>query len=166
MKTSSTGTARHENDDPRSSDVDGGFVFERFFAGAVTGWGIFEDRFRRIRSRFDIEMAGSWRDDIFVIDEILRLETGDVQERRWRVAVAGGGTYRAQVDDVVGMARGRAIANGVAWAYRIRVPVGGRSLVLAFDDRMYGRGDEVLNVAVAKKWGVAVGRLVANYRRA
>jgi hypothetical protein len=150
-----------------TTDAYDSFVFERFFEGKVRGWGFFEDRFRKVRSRFDIEMTGYWHVDAFVIDEALTLDTGEVQERRWRVTVLGDGRYRAQVDDVVGLATGRGIENGVQWSYQIKVPVGGRTLVLAFDDRMYGRDDaSVLNIAVAKKWGVTVGRLVATYWRA
>ncbi len=169
METRSDGHAPLDRESGSQAESTGeAFLFERFFKGPVRGWGFFEDRFRKIRSRFDIEMTGSWVDDAFVIDEVLRLDNGTVQERRWRVTVLGGGRYRAQVDDVVGEATGQAVENGIRWSYRIGVPVGGRNLVLAFDDRMYGRqaGGSVLNVAVAKKWGVTVGRLVATYRRA
>lgn len=154
-------------DAPAVADASESFVFERFFEGSVKGWGYFEDRFRKVRSRFDIDMTGRWLDEVFVMDEVLKLDNGQVQERRWRVYPLGGQRYRAQVDDVVGVATGEAIENGVKWAYRIKVPVGGRSLVLAFDDRMHAdeTGRSVLNVAVAKKWGVTVGRLVATYWR-
>lgn len=162
------GLASHDDAGARAADsANAPFLFERFFEGDVRGWGFFEDRFRKIRSRFDIEMTGSWHDELFVIDEVLRLDNGDVQNRRWRVNLLGGQRYRAQVDDVVGLATGGAIANGVKWSYKIKVPVGGRTFVLAFDDRMYAHdaGTSVLNVAVARKWGVTVGRLVATYRR-
>ena len=63
------GPATHEAADaPPADSVGEPFVFERFFEGGVRGWGFFEDRFRKIRSRFDIEMTGRWHDEIFVID--------------------------------------------------------------------------------------------------
>ncbi len=142
------------------------FEFEQFFEGTIRGWGFFEDRFGKIRSRFDIEMTGDWRNGIFVIDERLRPEAGAEQRRVWRVTPLGRGRYEADVDDMVGPAVGSSDVNTVFWRYRLRLPIGSRSIVMSFDDRMYGHGtDAVLNVSVARKWGFVVGRLYATYWR-
>lgn len=149
-----------------SGGPDGGFLFEAFFDGRVAGCGLFQDRFGRVRSRFDIEMEGAWNEGVFVIDEVIRLDNGPGQNRRWRVRRLNSGAYEAQVDDVIGLARGTTIENGIQWRYRMGVPVNRRMLALDFDDRMFGHGaDTVLNVSDARKWGLRVGRLVASYWR-
>jgi hypothetical protein len=151
---------------PLSMQSSPAFVFEQFFEGRVRGWGFFEDRFGKVRSRFDVEMSGGWRNGIFVIDEKLCPVGAAAQRRVWHVTPLGRGLYEADVDDMVGPAVGSADANTVFWRYRLRLPIGQRSIVLSFDDRMYGYGaDTILNVSVARKWGLVVGRLYATYWR-
>lgn len=144
-----------------------GLKFEHAFAGTVRGWGLFEDRFRRVRQRFTATMTGVHEADAFVLHEDLVYEDGRIQQRRWHVTRTSAGLYAARADDIIGKAEGRPIAGGVAWRYSMKVPVGRRTVALDFDDRLYFRdGGGILNLSEARKWGILAGRLIAVFSKA
>jgi hypothetical protein len=155
---------RGANGIARSADDDRDF--ERWFTGTVRGWGLFEDRFRRVRQRFTVTMTGTQEVDAFVLDENFVHADGLGQTRRWRVSRLNDGLYTASAEDIVGAAEGRPFAGGIAWRYVMRVPVGRRRVALDFDDRLYFRDDgRILNLSEARKWGILVGRLIAMFSR-
>lgn len=144
----------------------GDFKFEEFFAGAVRGHGIVTDRFGRLRRTFVVDMVGHWEDGSFALDEYFRYGDGVAEERRWRVAVQGGGSYTAAADDIVGAAIGRAARGVIHWRYRLVVPIGKRRIAFDFDDRMNQvDADTVINVAEMRKFGIRAARVVLALRR-
>ncbi len=144
----------------------GDFKFEEFFAGPVRGHGIVTDRFGRLRRTFVVDMVGYWQGASFVLDEYFRYGDGVAEERRWDVAVRGGGRYTAAAADIVGAAAGRAERGVIHWRYRLVVPIGKRRIAFDFDDRMNQvDADTVINVAEMRKFGIRAARVVLALRR-
>jgi hypothetical protein len=140
---------------------------ESFFLGDTVGHGVIHDRFGRLIGEATAEMSGSWRDDIFLLDELFRYTDGRTQARTWSIRLDGNRGYRITAPEMVGEGRGTASGNSLALDYRLRVPVGGREMTLRFDDRMYLLDDGVLiNTSTAKKFGITLARLAFSFRRA
>jgi len=154
------------NEAPGSGAAARGFVFEEFFLGTVSGRGIVQDRWGRLRQAFVVDMRGAWRGADFVLDEFFRYRDGTVRRRTWRVTKGRDGRDWASADDLVGLAHAIADAGVVRWRYRLLVPVRGRRIAFAFDDRMYAMDDgTVLDVSDMRKFGIRVGRLVLALER-
>ena len=52
---------------PVATDLE--FNLTNFLEGRTRAWGIFEDRFGRVRQRFIVEMNGYWSGSIFLLHE-------------------------------------------------------------------------------------------------
>ena len=71
------------------------FELTSFLDGKTRAWGVFEDRFGRLRRRFDVEMNGAWRGTNFVLDERFVYDDGRSEMRQWVVKPMPGGHFRA-----------------------------------------------------------------------
>ncbi len=139
---------------------------ETFFQGDTVGHGVIHDRFGRLIGEATAEMTGFWRDDTFVLDEVFRYTDGRVQDRSWVIHVEGQGHYRITAPDMIGDGIGLSEGNALRMDYRLRVPVGGRNLVLRFDDRMYlQEQDMLINTSTARKFGLVLARISFAFQR-
>ena len=153
---------------PRQAAPDNlaGFDLTVFFAGRTTAWGIFEDRFGRLRRHFRIELDGRWIEDQFQLDERFSYNEGDREDRRWMVTPLGRGRFTATCPDCVGQADGQFDAQTIRMRYKFRLPIGGRTIVVSFDDRIHLIGAELaVNRATVSKWGVRLGEVSVFFRR-
>lgn len=142
------------------------FRLESYFQGDTLGHGVIHDRFGRLIGEATAEMTGYWRDEAFILEELFRYADGRVQERIWTVQVEGERRYSITAPEMVGGGTGLAQGHGLRMKYRLRLPVGGRNLVLSFDDRMYLQGqDVVINTNTARKFGVVLARISFAFQR-
>lgn len=135
------------------------FRFEKFFLGRTRAWGVFEDRFGRLRREMSIDMTGAQDDDGFILDEAFDFADGERLNRRWRTTILPGGRYAATADDVIGPALGEAAGNAVHWRYRTRLKMNGRDWIVDFDDWMFLQRD---GGAVNRSWVRWKGLLVGS----
>lgn len=61
-----------------------GFALTSFLLGRTRAWGIFEDRFGRVKLRFAVEMNGAWSGQTFVLNEQFNYDDGRSEKRVWR----------------------------------------------------------------------------------
>lgn len=144
----------------------GRFELTTFLEGRTGAWGVFEDRFGRLRRRFNVEMYGRWQGEAFVLDESFVYDTGERDERTWCVMPRGGGRFTATCPDCVGSAEGESDGQTIRMRYRflLRLPSG--VISVDFDDRIYRMGDTIaVNRATMRKWGVKLGELSLFFRR-
>ena len=80
------------------------FELTSFLEGRTSAWGVFEDRFGKLRRRFSVEMVGRWLDDVFLLEESFTYDDGARETRVWRVAPSGEGQFTASCADCVGTA--------------------------------------------------------------
>ena len=142
------------------------FDLTSFLAGRTTAWGIFEDRFGRLRRRFTVEMNGEWREHVFYLDETFVFDTGEHETRTWRVMPTTDGQFTATCADCIGEATGACNVDRIQMTYKFRLQLNKRSLVVDFDDRIYRMGDGIaINRATMRKWGVRLGELSLFFQR-
>lgn len=135
--------------------------------GHTRAWGLFEDRFGRVRRRFLVDMHGHWEGERFVLDERFAYDTGDVETRTWLVTPEGGGRFSATCPDCVGVARGQGDRDSIRMKYDFRLKLQRRTVTVSFDDRIYRMDDRhAVNRARMSKWGIKLGELSLFFERA
>ncbi len=142
------------------------FELTTFLAGKTRAWGIFEDRFGRLRRRFTVEMDGQWQDGLFVLDERFIYDTGEIETRTWRVRPLAEGRFSATCPDCIGVASGECDNDSIRMSYRFRLALASRRIDVTFDDRIYRMGDATaVNRATMSKWGIKLGELSLFFER-
>jgi hypothetical protein len=132
---------------------------ESYFAGKrVNAYGIFEDRFGKLRREFKVVIDGRMEGDTLILDERFDYADGEKQRRIWRLRKTGADTYEGRADDVAGVATGKVSGNAFNFKYKIDLKVGDSTWRVTFDDWMFLQPDGViLNRAYVSRWGVQVG---------
>jgi len=140
---------------------------EQYFLGEVEAWGIFEDRFGRLRRSFTVKISGTQQDGELILDEAFCYDDGEQARRVWRIRRLSEHRYEGRADDVIGKAEGRLYGKALNWRYRLDLPIGGRKLRVHFDDWMYLQPDNVLiNRASVSKFGITLGEVTLFFRPA
>ncbi len=142
------------------------FTLANFFEGETRAWGIFEDRFGRVRLRFTVVMHGAWTGDTFTLNERFAYDDGRSEQRTWTVWALADGRFRATCADCIGQASGKTTDDQITMSYVLRLQLRSRTLHVRFDDRLI-RIDErrVVNRATMSKWGIRLGELSLFFER-
>ena len=142
------------------------FELTSFLNGRTRAWGVFEDRFGRLRRRFTVDMHGRWHGQVFILDERFVYDTGELETRTWQLTPLDNGRFRATSADCIGSAYGESNADSVRMSYRFRLKLKNREINVAFDDRIYRMGDTTaVNRATIRKWGIKLGELSLFFQR-
>jgi hypothetical protein len=149
------------------SNSDGTFDLTEFLAGETHAWGVFEDRFGRVRRRFRVTIQGTWSGDTFVLREDFIYDDGEVEHRVWNLRKGAGGSFTATTGGCIGEATGTSGRAEVRMRYRFNLKLKHRSIAATFDDRIY-RLDErtAVNRATVRKWGVKLGEVSLFFAKA
>ncbi len=143
------------------------FALEDYFAGRTTAWGMFVDRFGKVRSQFVVDIDGTWDGTTLTLDERFTYATGERDRRVWKITKQDANTYTGTAGDVIGVARGRSFGNALNWTYRMNLKVGDGTWKVQFDDWMFLQPQGVmLNRAVVSKWGIELGQVQLAFRKA
>lgn len=135
-------------------------VLEDYFAGKTRAWGIFEDRFGKLRRQFTVDIDGKWNGRTLVLDEHFVYSDGERDRRIWTIEKLTEDRYEGRADDVIGIATGEARGNALNWRYDMDLKVGDSTLRVHFNDWMFLQPDNVLvNRARVTKWGVELGQV-------
>lgn len=141
-------------------------VIEDYFNGHTRAWGIFEDRFGRLRRQFVVDIEGQWDGEQLTLDEHFTYADGDQERRVWRITKTGEGTYQGRADDVIGHASGEAAGNALNWRYDLDLKVGEETWRVHFNDWMFLQPDNVLlNRARVTKWGIEIGEVTIVFNK-
>ena len=142
-------------------------VIEEYFAGKTFAWGLFEDRFGRVRRQFTVDISGTVEGDILVLDEHFRYSDGETDRRVWKIRKTSSHTYEGLAGDVVGTARGEAYGNTLNWRYDMDLKIGDGTLRVHFDDWMFLQPSGVLlNRARVRKFGIDIGEVTLAFMKA
>ena len=133
---------------------------EDYFQGRTLAWGMFQDRFGKIRNRFKVDMKGTVKDGVLTLNEDFFYENGSTSNRQWNIKILGDGRYEGTAGDVIGVAKGKAAGHAFNWKYQIDLPIGDSKWRVSFDDWLFLQEDGVLiNIATVSKWGITLGKL-------
>lgn len=142
------------------------FDLYQYFQGETQAWGLFEDRFGRVRRQFKVDITGQVVDGALVLQEDFLYDDGERERRVWNITRDGDQHYIGKAADVVGEAQGRAIGNSLHWRYTMDLKVGDGSWRVNFDDWMYLQSDGVLiNRAKVTKFGLEIGSVSLFFRK-
>lgn len=142
------------------------FRIEEYFAGKTMAWGLFEDRFGKVRRQFAVEIEGRKDGDRIILDERFQYADGEKDRRVWTITRTGPYTYEGKADDIIGVARGEARGNALNWNYDMDLKVGDGKLRVHFDDWMFLQPDGVLlNRAHVTKLGIEIGTVTLAFMK-
>lgn len=147
-------------------DAEPRLVIEQYFAGKTQAWGIFEDRFGRLRRQFTVDITGTWNGQELVLDERFAYSDGERDRRVWTIRKTGEHRYEGRADDVVGTASGDAYGNALHWRYDMNLKVGDGTWRVHFNDWMFLQSSGVLiNRARVSKFGVEIGTVTLAFAK-
>lgn len=138
-------------------------VLEAFFPGRSVGQGVFINSWTGSQRRFDVVIEGAWDGRTLTLVEDFAFADGEKDRKTWRFERTAPGTYKGTREDVVGEAR--AWTDGKTVRLEYAVSLGGWTV--DFSDVLALRDDgSLLNKATVGKWGIRVGRVELELRRA
>lgn len=139
---------------------------DRYFDGTTHAWGVFEDRFGKLRRQFTVEIEGVRMDDSLTLDETFQYSDGERDKRIWDLKKTGENTWQGQANDVVGVALGEADGNAFHLKYRMDLKMKKRSLRVSFDDWMYLQPSGVLiSRTKVRKFGLEIGSVTLFFQK-
>lgn len=139
---------------------------QEYFLGETRAWGIFEDRFGKLRRQFVVDITGTMEGDVLVLDERFDYADGEKDRRVWRIRKIDEHNYEGRADDVIGVAKGSSYGNALNWSYDIDLKIGDNKLRVHFNDWMFLQPDGVLmNRARVTKWGFEIGEVTLMFKR-
>jgi hypothetical protein len=142
-------------------------IIEEYFAGETRAWGLFEDRFGRLRRQFTVDITGVWDGELLVLDERFEFSDGETDQRVWKIKKTGPHSYEGRAGDVIGVARGKAYGNALNWRYDMDLKVGDGTVRVHFNDWMYLQPSGVLlNRAWVTKFGFVIGEVTLAFMKA
>ena len=151
---------------PASDDKSDPFDLTQFLLGRTRAYGLFQDRFGRVRRRFVVTIDGAWDGDSFRLDESFAYDDGVTEQRCWRLTGVRDGQFTATTDDCIGVARGQAWAHETRLRYKMRLNTGKRRITVDFDDRIFEVAPHLaINRAIVRKWGIRVGDVSIVFER-
>ncbi len=134
--------------------------------GPIRCEGIIYGPLGRVTSRFSADFHANWNGNKGVMKEHFRYDSGNTQDREWRLELGNDGAIKADADDLVGEGRGQQSGSSVQLHYRIRLPQEAGGHVLNVVDWMYlTPSGTIVNRSQFRKFGVKVAELVATMQR-
>lgn len=138
---------------------------QEYFVGETRAWGIFEDRFGKLRRQFVVDITGTMEGDVLVLDELFDYADGEKDRRVWRITKLDEHNYEGRADDVIGVAKGESYGNALNWSYDLDLEIGDNKVRVHFNDWMFLQPDGVLmNRARVSKWGFEIGEVTLMFK--
>jgi hypothetical protein len=135
-------------------------------SGRIACHGVIYGPLGRVASRFDAEFQGTWSGDTGTLVEHFIYDSGNTQDREWRLTLGPNGTLTAEADDLVGPGQGQLSGASLVLSYRIRLPAEAGGHVLSVSDWMYlSPGGTIVNRSQFRKYGIKVAELVATMKK-
>ena len=134
--------------------------------GQIKCEGVIYGPLGRVASRFTGDFVAQWDGNRGVMHEHFKYDSGNTQDREWRLELTGDGQVRAEADDLVGTGTGQQSGASLRLCYNIRLPKEAGGHVLNVTDWMYVTpGGVVVNRSQFRKFGIKVAELVATLQK-
>lgn len=148
----------------RPEDYAGGTTFNirEHLNGPIRCDGVIYGPLGRVSSRFSADFDARWQGNKGIMAEHFTYDSGNTQNREWRLELGNDGTVRAQADDLVGVGTGRQEGSALHLRYRLRLDKDAGGHVLDVTDWMYlAPNGAIVNRSQFRKFGIKVAELVA-----
>ena len=152
---------------PEDYPMDRGIQFDirERLNGPIKCEGVICGPLGRVSSRCEADFEARGEGNKGVMAEHFRYDSGNEQDREWRLSVGNDGTIRAEADDVIGTGIGRQHGSAMSLNYRIRLTEEAGGHVLDVVDWMYlTPNGTIINRSQFRKFGIKVAELVATLR--
>ncbi|MEM7075884.1 MAG: DUF3833 domain-containing protein [Pseudomonadota bacterium] len=134
--------------------------------GPIRCEGVIYGPMGRVSSRFSADFEAEWQGNRGVMKEHFRYDSGNTQDREWRLELGNDGSIKAEADDLVGPGSGHQSGPAVQLNYRLKLPDHAGGHVLTVVDWMYlTPSGTIVNRSQFRKFGVKVAELVATMQR-
>ncbi|MEO1138505.1 MAG: DUF3833 family protein [Pseudomonadota bacterium] len=134
--------------------------------GRIRCEGIIYGPLGRVTSRFSANFNAKWDGNRGVMQEHFQYDSGNTQDREWRLELGNDGSVKANADDLVGEGTGQQSGSSVKLNYNIRLPKEAGGHVLSVVDWMYlTPHGTIVNRSQFRKFGIKVAELVATMQR-
>jgi hypothetical protein len=141
-------------------------LVEDYFHGRTRAWGVFEDRFGKVRRHITIDLVGRRDGDAIIVDEDFHYADGETEQRTWDIRQVAAGVYEGRTQEIDGIARGQMVGNAIHWKYKFNLLVGKQRRTVTFREWMeFQDGGKVLHRAYLSKWGVRLGTVTLVYQK-
>lgn len=121
----------------------------------------------KVTSRFTANFEASWNGNVGVMKEVFHYDSGNVQNREWKLTLGNDGAIKAEAADVIGAGTGQQKGSAVLLNYRIKLSKEAGGHVLDTTDWMYLMSNgSIMNRSQFRKFGIKVAELVATMRPA
>jgi hypothetical protein len=142
------------------------FDLRQHLDGKIKCEGVIYGPLGRVASRFTGDFVADWEGSKGIMREHFEYDSGNSQDREWRLELGNDGSIRAEADDLVGLGQGQQSGASVCLHYRIRLPDEAGGHVLRVTDWMYlAPNGVVVNRSQFRKFGIKVAELVATMRK-
>ena len=120
----------------------------------------------RVSSRFSADFDATWDGNRGIMKEHFRYDSGNTQDREWRLELGNDGSIKAEADDLVGPGNGKQSGPTVQLNYQLKLPDHAGGHVLTVVDWMYMTpAGTIVNRSQFRKFGIKVAELVATMQR-
>lgn len=121
----------------------------------------------KVTSRFTADFEASWNGNVGVMKEVFHYDSGNVQNREWKLTLGNDGAIKAEAADLIGAGKGQQKGSAVLLNYRIKLSDEAGGHVLDTTDWMYLMSNgSIMNRSQFRKFGIKVAELVATMRPA
>lgn len=145
------------------------FDLFNFFMGETIAYGIFEDRFGKLRRQFRVNITGTLNNDTLILDEDFLYDDGEKSSRIWKIKKISNKnsiTYTGSAEDIEGFAKGQSVGNALNWSYYIYLNMKDTNLKVKFNDWIYQQDKNVaINRAYVSKFGIDIGSVTLVFLR-
>lgn len=143
------------------------FDLRTHLSGPILCEGVVYGPLGRVASRFVGHFDARWDGNRGVMTEHFIYDSGETQDREWRLTLHTDGRIEALADDVPGEGRGWQTGPTVQLCYKLRLDGSAGGHVLDAVDWMYlAPNGTIVNRSQFRKFGIKVAELVATMRRA
>lgn len=139
---------------------------EEYFSGDLIAYGQFQDRFGKVRRRFEVKIKGTWDGETLTLVEDFVYEDKSTEQRVWSLRKTGDDEWTGTAPGVIGAAKGVEKDDTFNWVYSIDLPVPDGTLRADFDDWMWLLDDKrLLNRAYMTRYGVRLGEVIIFFEK-
>jgi len=139
---------------------------EDFFNGKTVAYGHFQDRFGKVKSRFKVDIEGTWDGETLTLVENFKYADQSTEIRIWKLKKTSEDLWTGTAPGVVGDAIGEESGDTFNFRYSLKIPFGENTLLVNFDDWMWLLDEKRLfNRAYLSKYGINIGEVLITFEK-
>jgi hypothetical protein len=138
----------------------------QYFQGKTKAYGVVTGFNDELKRRFEVDIIGTRKDGMLILDEYFTFDDGEQDFRRWQITQIDTNNYQGKADDIIDSAQGSVAGPVLNWQYQMMLAVDNTEYKVTFDDTMILLDDKrLLNRAKIKKFGITVANVIIFFEK-